>query len=149
MRTLFVLLVFTLSLFSSECVLILTKNASMAKRFAHAFEKYGLKSKMIAQLPPEVNINDLETAKRVAEKSICSYALYMPIEMRSSNLSGDATFEGDITLYTRSQGSFEQIHWRSQKQADLIDTFDHDFKEKVLERFVSLSVQEAMRYFKP
>lgn len=146
MRLLLILTFISFSL-SAECILIMTKNRQMSSYFAEAFEKKGFKTKMIANIAPDLKLDDDRNALYIAEKSGCSYALFMPITMKSSNLSGDASLHGTLRVFRKRSGFFETISWSEKADEEIIDLQDKEAQNKIKKRFVDYTTTKAIEYF--
>jgi len=132
---------------SAECILIMTKNSQMSRYFAQAFHEAGFRTKVISKINPKMDIGSDTAALSVVRQSGCAYALYMPISMKSSNVSGEADFSGKLKVYRENSGYFETINWSEQASSDIIELQDDDAPQKIKKRFVKFTSAKAIEYF--
>lgn len=147
MRGVLFLILFSGYAFAQSCVLILTQNVEVARDYALKFKEANLRTKIVKRMPQGMDLQDEQTAVKLVKMSRCDYSLYMPLNMRSTNRSGKAYFEGSINLYKSDYGKFNTVTWSQELNTPIIDTGRTDALDRVKKRFINITSTKAIEYF--
>lgn len=148
MKKLLIISLFISSLYAQECVLFLSQSPKVAKKFAKIFQAHQLKTFYISHLGKNHTLHDDNHLASLVKKSNCDYGIIDPVTLSSTNINNKATFTVSLKLYKKSVGKFKTITWEKKLQTDIIDLKAKGAKDKVLTRFINLSAEAALDYYK-